>query len=135
MRYPIKISSVWKPLFTIFGFRSKSSYVELEDDALKLRFGTASETIPLEDIADVSRAAWPFYYGLGPKLGPKQGVAYVGSTDGVVRIDFAKPHAMNVWGPFRRSKAHCVTLSLEDAEGFIDALRSAASGSRKAGPS
>lgn len=125
MRYPIKIASALKPLFSLFGFSSGSSYVELEGGVVTFRFGTASEAVPLRDVAEAARARWPLYYGLGPKLGPKGGVAYVGSTEGVVEVTFASPRLMNVWGPFRRAKARSVTVSLEDAEGFLGALRAA----------
>lgn len=125
MRFAIKISSVLKPLFVVFGFSPKSSYVELDDGALTFHFGTAHETIPLEDVADVGYGHWPLYYGLGAKLGPKNGVAYVGSYDGVVELQLSRPHEMNVWGPFRRSKSRCVIVSLEDADGFIEAVRAA----------
>src|SRR5712692_9296780 len=101
MRYPIKISSPWRWLFWLFGFRAANSFAELEGESLRLHFGTADERIPLSEVTRVQRRHWPFYYGLGPKLGPSGGVSYVGSTDGVVQIDFVKPRPMNVWGPFR----------------------------------
>jgi len=125
MRYPIKISSVWRPFFSLFGFSRKSSYVELNGKTLKFCFGTASETLPVKDVSRISRRRWPFFYGLGPKLGPKGGVAYVGSTEGVVEIQLAKPHSLNVWGPFRRSKARTITVSLEEPQAFISGVRKA----------
>ncbi len=128
MRYPIKIAASVRPLFAAFGFSRASSYVELEGGALAFRFGTADEVVPLVDVAGAARARWPFYYGLGPKLGPKGGVAYVGSLEGVVTVTFASPRPMNVWGPFRRARARAVTVSLEDADAFLDALRAARAG-------
>ena len=122
MRYPIKISSAWQPMFAIFGFSANSSYVEVDDGELTLCFGTAKETVPLENVANVVQRRWPLFFGLGPKLGPDGGVAYVGSTDGVLQIWFKEPIAMNVWGPFRHSKAKCVTISLHDPAGFKRAL-------------
>ena len=125
MRYPIRISAPWRPLFSIFGFRRKSSFIDLYDRALTICFGTASETIPVADIASADRRKWPFYYGLGPKLGPAGGVSYVGSTNGVVEIRFVTPRPLNVWGPFRSKKAKQVVVSLEDPEGFLAALNDA----------
>jgi hypothetical protein len=135
VRYAIKISTFWKPLFTVFGFSSKSSYVELENGSLHFHFGTASETVPIEQVADVVSADWPFFYGLGAKLGPKGGVSYVGSRDGVVRVEFTEPRPMNVWGPFATKKAKCVTVSLEDADGFMRACASRRSRRRPDGRS
>ena len=123
MQYPIEISPVMRPLFAIFGFRRPSSYVELDDVGLTVRFGTAHERIPLAAIRSVSRLRWPFYYGLGAKLGPGGTVAYVGSFAGVVRIDFADTRPMNVWGPFERGAATGVIVSVADADAFIAALQ------------
>lgn len=125
MRYAIKISPVWKPLFTVFGFSQKSSYIELDNGSLHFNFGTASETVPIEQVADVVHASWPFFYGLGAKLGPKGGVSYVGSMDGVVRVELTEPRPMNVWGPFATKKAKCVTVSVEEPDAFIEAVRAA----------
>jgi hypothetical protein len=122
MRFAIRISRPWRSLFSLFGFRASGSYVELDGEVLRLRFGTADETIPLAHVDGVSRRAWPLWYGLGPKLGPERGVAYVGSREGVVQIRLSQPHAMNVWGPFSRARAHAITVSLEDPDGFIAAV-------------
>src|SRR5205085_134059 len=67
----------------------------------------------------VARRRWPVYFGLGAKLGPSGGVSYVGSTEGVVQIDFVSPRPMHVWGPFRASRARCAIVSLEDPDQFI----------------
>jgi hypothetical protein len=125
MRYPIKIASALKPLFSLFGFSSGGSYVDLEGGVVTFHFGTASETVPLRDVAAIARARWPLYYGIGPKLGPKGSVAYVGSAEGVVEVTFASPRPMNVWGPFRRGEARSVIVSLEDADGFVGAVQAA----------
>jgi hypothetical protein len=123
MRYPIKISRPWQGLFWLFGFSADGSYVELDGQSLRFHFGTAREQIPLAEIAGVERRHWPVYFGLGPKLGPDGGVSYVGSTKGVVRIDFVSPRPMNVWGPFRASRARCAVVSLENDDQFIEELR------------
>jgi hypothetical protein len=125
MRFPIKIASGWAPLFRVFGFSPKKSFIELDDESLSFHFGTAHEQVPLADIVGVERRKWPFFYGLGAKIGPDGGVAYVGSLDGVVQVQFSEPRPMNVWGPFRTGKARCVTVSVEDADAFMSALRAA----------
>jgi hypothetical protein len=125
MRFAFSFSSTWRPLFALFGFRPGSSVVELGPDALHFRFGTAFESVPFDQIAGVSRRRWPFYYGLGAKLGPDGGVSWVASSEGVVRVDFVSPRPLNVWGPFRRADARCVIVSLEDPDGFIVALEAA----------
>ena len=125
MRYPIKISRPWQPLFSLFGFSPERSYVELDGQAVCSHFGTANECVPLAEISGVERRGWPFYFGLGAKLGPSGGVSYVGSAEGVVQIDFVRPRPLAVWGPFRASGARCMIISLENADQFIADLRSA----------
>lgn len=122
MRFPIKISPVWRPLFTVFGFATSASYIDIDDEAVTFHFGTANETVPLHNVKCVVQRSWPLFFGLGPKLGPDGGVAYVGSTDGVLQIWFKEPVAMNIWGLFGHSTATCVTVSVEDPQGFKDAI-------------
>ena len=123
MRYPITISPLWRWLFWLFGWSRERSYAEIDGETLGLEFGTAHERIPLVEIASVARRRWPFFYGLGAKYGPNGGVAYVGSTEGVVQIDFVRPRPMNVWGPFRNAQARCVIVSIENADQFIEEMR------------
>ena len=131
MRFPIRISAPWRPLFRVFGFRPEEAYLELEDGSLTVRFGTADEVIPLGDVDRVETRRWPFFYGLGPKLDFASGVAYVGSTEGVIRLWLRHPRRMNVWGPFRRSETRAVTVSLEDPDGFVAAFERARSGPQR----
>jgi hypothetical protein len=123
MRYPIAITPVWRWLFVLFGWSKDRSYAEIADRELHLNFGTARERIPLVEIAGVAPRRWPFYYGYGAKYGPSGGVSYVGSSRGVVQIDFVNPRPLNVWGPVRNSRARCAIVSLEDADRFIAELR------------
>lgn len=121
MRFPIAINAAMSPLFRVFGFSRKSSWLELDDQALTVSYGTAHETIPLSDIASVKPGKWPFYYGYGAKLTPQNGIGFVGSGKGIVDIQFKTPRRFNVWGPFKRKQAEHLTVSLEDAEGFMQA--------------
>lgn len=130
MRYDIAIAGPFRPLFSVFGFKPADSFVELDDQAVLFSFGTARERVPLSRIESVHERRWPFYYGLGAKLGPDKGVSYVGSTRGVLQIRFREPVAMNVWGVFRTARAECVHVSLADAPGFRRALEAKLGSSR-----
>jgi hypothetical protein len=123
MRYPMKIATWVHPLFRLFGFRRDRCHVDLDDTSLALQFGSIQHTILLADISAASQRHWPIYYGLGNKLGPDHGVAYVGSFDDVVHIQLARPHDLQVWGPIRRSDARAVTFSVERSDDFLEALR------------
>lgn len=127
MRFPMSISGVMRLPFRLFGVRPESAYLELDDDGLQAHFGRIHERIPLDAITGVTPRDWPFYNGLGNKFGPDRGVAWVGSFGGVVRIDFAAPRPIAVWGPLRAERAQCLIISLEDPEGFIAAVERARS--------
>lgn len=109
-------------MFAVFGFTSKASYIEVDDGGVTFHFGTANNAVPLHNVKCVKQRSWPLFFGLGPKLGPDGGVAYVGSTDGVLQIWFKEPVALNIWGLFSHSKATCVTVSVEDPQEFQDAI-------------
>ena len=123
MRYPLKITPVWRWLFVLFGWSKDRSYAEIAGQDLILNFGRAHERIPLAEIANVAPRRWPPYYGFGAKYGPSGGVSYVGSSEGVVQIDFINPRRMKVWGPVRASRARCAIVSLENADQFIADIR------------
>lgn len=123
MRYPIAIVPIWRWLFAMFGWSARRSYAEVGQEGVRLHFGTADEQIPFAEIANIAPGHWPRYYGYGAKYGPKGGVSYVGSSAGVVQIDFVRPRSMNVWGPFGASQARCAIVSLENADQFIAEVR------------
>lgn len=125
MRFPIKVAKGWGPLFSMFGMSPRSSYVDVRDDVVEFNFGTANEVVPIAEIGEIVDRNWPLLYGLGAKLGPDDGVSYVGSRSGVVQVRFTKPRRMDVWGPVKKSDARCVTLSLADPDGFRQALEKA----------
>jgi hypothetical protein len=131
MRFPIRISPPWKPLLTVLGMSAKGSYVDVDVEAGTMRVKCGiwfDETLPLAAITHLESSSWPWYGGLGVKLGPTQhAVSVVGSLDGVVAIHFAEPQRMHVLVVVNRPE---LRVSLEDPEGFMTTIREAlASGS------
>ena len=123
MRFQFSLSPVWSPLFTLTGFWRKRTYIELDNQGVTFHFGTAHETVPYSNLKSIApRRKWIYLLGVGPKLGPDGGVSYVGSLAGVVQLRFKEPVSMEVWLGIRHPKAKCVTVSLEDPEGFIKAV-------------
>lgn len=125
MRYPIRISSFWKPLFSVMGMSPSKSYVELHADRMEVHCGGLRGEVPLADIVEVTEFRWPFYYGLGAKYGPGDAVSFVGSTAGVVKIDLREALPFSIWGPFSRKNTRAVIVSLEQPDELIAALQSA----------
>lgn len=125
MRYPIRISTYWKPLFSVMGLSPSRSYVELVGDRVEFHFGGLRGEALLADVVDVREHRWPFYYGLGAKYGPGDAVSFVGSTEGVIKIELSEPQPFSIWGPFSRKKSGSVIVSLEQPDAFIAAIREA----------
>lgn len=123
MRFPMRLTPALKPLFALFGGTQEQSYVEVTDDTVRFHFGpTFDETVQISEIDAARERSWNMWYGLGWRLYPKWGVGLVGSLDGVVEIRFKRPHTMRILSvvPY---KAQRISVSLQDPQGFLDALR------------
>jgi hypothetical protein len=139
MRFPIRISAPWKPVLTVLGMSAKRSFVDVDVRAGTMRVKCGvwfDETLSLAAITRVEPSSWPWYGGLGVKLGPTgNAVSVVGSLDGVVAIHFAEPQRMRVLITVNRPE---LRISLEDPEGFMRAIREVQAGGaadRPNGPS
>jgi hypothetical protein len=126
MRFAIRRSGVWGPLFSVLGMSGKSSFVEIDTERRTLHVKGGiwfEETFQLDEIESVSPSTWPWWGGLGVKLGPGNSVGVVASGEGVVAIKFRRPQLMHVIVSVERPE---LRVSLEDPDGFMRELRSAA---------
>jgi hypothetical protein len=126
MRYPLKITSnpLLRPLLAVFGVRHAGSYVDLEGGALTVHMGRwFHETVPLDQIASMSRSEWPWWGGLGVKLAPREGIGVVASAEGIVHIGLRSPRTMHV--TLLSRDALRLWLSLEEPDVFLAALSAA----------
>jgi hypothetical protein len=126
MRFSMRASAFWVPLFRVLGIPRDGAFVDLDPSAGTLRVKQGiwfDETFPLREVADAELSSWPWYGGLGVKLGPGMDtVGVVLSSEGVVAIRFAAPQRMRVLWTVNRTT---LRVSLEDPDGFIRALREA----------
>ncbi len=123
MRFPIRIQPAWAPLLTVLGMSRASSFAEIDEAAGTLRVKAGiwfDETFPLDQIDDVQPSSWPWYGGLGVKLGPRDAVSVVGSTEGVVAIRFKQKQRMHVLLVVERPE---LRISVEDPAAFMRALK------------
>jgi hypothetical protein len=124
MRFSIRYSPVWRPVLTVLGMPADRCFAEIDPDRGTLRVSGGAwfdETFPLAEITSVDPSSWPWYGGLGVKLGPTgQTVSVVASLDGIVAVRFRRPQKMRVIFSVNRPE---LRVSLEDPEGFMDALR------------
>jgi hypothetical protein len=123
MRFPILISPPWRPLLAVLGMRRGSCFAELDPERKTLRIKGGvwfDETLPLAEVVEVRASSWPWYGGLGVKLGPtSDAVSVVGSTQNVVAIRFRAPQRVRAVVAVRRSE---LRVSLEDPQAFREAL-------------
>ena len=123
MRFPLRISAAWRPVLYVFGMSQRASFADIDAGVLRVKAGIwFDETFPLGNVAEVSRSTWPWYGGLGVKLGPGDAVSVVGSSEGIVAVRFKQPQPMRVLFTVTRSE---LRLSLEDPDRFMRALREA----------
>ena len=121
-RFPMKLDPWWRALLLVGGATQSNSYLEIERDALIVRFGLLYEgTLRLEDIESVEEADWPIWMGIGWRIGFGERFGLIGSYDGVVEIRFREP--LRVWrfASFKR-----LAVSLEDPVAFVGALKAKA---------
>lgn len=101
------------------------SFVELDPERGTLRVQAGiwfEEVFPLSEIVHAAPSTWPWYGGLGVKLGPNDSVALVGSLEGIVAVRFKRPQTMHVILAVHRTE---LRVSLEEPEAFIRVLDAA----------
>lgn len=126
MRFAIRRSGALGPLFTVLGMSGKSSFVDVDAERGTFRVKGGiwfDETFALDEVESVSPSTWPWWGGLGVKLGPGNSVGVVVSGEGVVAIRFRRPQPMRVLLVVDRPE---LRVSLQDPDGFMRELRSAA---------
>ena len=120
-KFKIRVDALWAAPMLLIGVREGTAYVEIDEKDLVIHFGVAEERIPLVDIGEPQTTEWSMFHGLGVRIGP-DGVAYVGSTEGVVHMPLKKPHPFKVLFKITQQFSG-LYLSIEDPEAFIAALR------------
>lgn len=120
MRYRIR-RGIFRPLLTVLGGTAEGSYVDVGPAAVRFRFGFLfDEEIPRAELARVRRSRWPWYGGIGWRLGVPGVVGLIGSLDGIVEIELREPRRVRFLGiPLRCRR---VFVSLEDPGGFLREL-------------
>lgn len=120
MRYAMQLSTLFTPLLALFGGTRSRSYLDLDDQGVRLRFGIFDERVPLEAIASAEPTTVPLIAGVGWKVGPGT-VGLLGSQQGTVRLTLREPRPMRFFGfPVRTRN---VVVSLEEPDAFLADLR------------
>jgi len=113
---------MWRPVLWPFGGTGARSYVEIGAEVLRVRFGWLFDRyIPLAEIEDVRRGSWPWYGGIGWRTNLVSRIGLVGSYSGIV--DIALKSRRLTWLLILPIPCKRLTVSLEDPDGFVEALR------------
>lgn len=121
MRFPMRLSSLGKPILALFGGIQSQSYVDVIAGSIRFKFGFYDLSLSTSEISGVESTTIPLIAGLGWKLGFGGSVGLIGSQKGVVKVSLREPkHIRMLLIPFT---ARSIYVSLQDPEGFIAELQ------------
>lgn len=117
MDFPIRITPLLRPLLFPLRATGERAVVRVGGGRVEVEFGLLFRgSFPLERIEHVSRSSWPWWAGLGLRIGTRGRVGVVGSFEGIVCLHFNAPQRVRAPLPWRVRDLY---LSLEDPRGFI----------------
>ncbi len=119
-RFPILYSDINAKLFTLLALPRSRSYVELDDDSLRVQLGWGfTARIPRRSISAAQRG--PDVPGITAGAHGWRGRWLVnGSRRNIVRLDIDPP--VRAWTLAIPVRMRQLLVSLEDPEGFLTAL-------------
>jgi hypothetical protein len=122
VRIPIRFSARWGWLLAPAAVTRSNSFIEVDPSraSFTVRMGPwFDETFACSDVEDVELSEFPWYGGLGVKLGPGDSVSVVAAQDRVACIRFKRPQTMRVvFGVTRGS----LRVSVDDWRQLREAL-------------
>lgn len=123
MDFPIRITPLLTPLLWPFGVRGPKAVATVEGGQLRLQFGALFDhTFPLAQVEHVSRSSWPWWMGMGLRIGLDKKLGLIGGLEGIVCVHFRESLRMQSLVPL---KCRDIYVSFEDPDGFIQAVEAA----------
>jgi hypothetical protein len=117
MDFPIRITPLLRPLLFPFRAGGERARVHVGGGRVTVEFGLLFRgSFALEQIEHVSRSSWPWWGGLGLRVGARGRVGVIGSYEGVVCLHFTRPQRVRAPLPWRCRELY---VSLHDPGGFI----------------
>jgi hypothetical protein len=102
------------------GGTASRSYVDVSADGVRIKYGFFDVRIGFDEVESVERGRWPWWGGLGWRSNLVGRIGLVASYSGIVDIELRTRRW--VWLVMVPLPCKRVTLSLEDAEGFLAAV-------------
>jgi hypothetical protein len=129
MRYAMRLDPIWRPLLLIGGAHAANSYAQIAGGSVRFRFGALfDETVPLRDIQSAERTSWPLIFGIGWRTSFGRLVGLIGSQRDVVQVRLRDRREMHLRILPWAMRIDDLRISIEDPDGFIEALSSAIAG-------
>jgi len=122
VKIPIRFSPRWGWLLAPAATTPANSFIEIDRAAGTFRVQMGpwfDETFACADVADVEPSSFPWYGGLGVKLGPGDAISVVAAQDRVASIRFTRPQEMRVLFKVKRG---ALRVSVDDWRALRDAL-------------
>jgi hypothetical protein len=95
----MRIAPRWRPLLALMGGRPAGSWVDVNADVVRCRFGPLfDETIPRTQVAATAEASWPALGGVGWKIARHGTVALIGAREGLVEMRLREVRRVRVAG-------------------------------------
>lgn len=122
-RYRFDIKPLYQPFLLALGVTPKTAWADLGPEGLDARFGWWRLRTPLENISGWERSGpYRAYRAIGPRMsGTDFGLTFGSSTRGGVCLKFHQPVPGLL--PFDRPAHPGLTLTVADADAFVDELR------------
>ena len=120
MRFAMRLDPWWQPLLLLLGATPGNSYVALEGDAVRVRFGFFQYLLPCERIVGARRAPGNWGYGIGVHGNPFSWLVVNGSLAGLVELQLVPP--VRTWVLFIPVRCSRLYVSLEQPDAFLQAL-------------
>ena len=123
MDFPIRITPLLTLLLWPFGTRGPTAVVNLDAGRLRLQFGTLFDhSFALAQIEHIRRSSWPWWMGMGLRIGVDNKLGLIGSLQGIVCIHFREPVPVHA---LMSLSCRDLYVSLKDPAGFITASEAA----------
>lgn len=120
-RFQILITQLSQTLMIPFGVTRRQAYAQIQDDKLHIRFGPMfNERVRIQNIASAEMAHWPRWAGVGLRTNLRGSVGLVGSVGNTVKLTLKEPQPVHLF--LFPAKCERLYMSLEDPEGFLEAI-------------